>query len=480
MTKSFLLTGAALVLLTASSGFTAETPAGIRDSLENLIGNQPLLNGIVDTDRIQITQDGSDFVLTLPKADAQDDQPPLATVRLMADGTFNGQDQYRINGVFDTLKTIVTDLVPNITLTTEQSESHLIWVPRYNLISQSSQNIRGLRLEVPPYGQVSVGQIVTDSLAQMGADNRLDQAASQDITNITVAAQGMTLTVPSISYQGNVRGALLTSNTLRQALSAEQASYQLIVPTLMVSPTGGQAPLATMAFATRGLYQDNVFHMQARADKITLDSTLRGLLPITVMPSQIELDADISGLNVVEFQSQIDALQATGIPEDEAVQTVLAEFGNRMSIQINRLEAKNAEAGILVQGTLKNQDNTPDIDLTVTITNLDKISPPPAVDQAQCDEARKQLAAVDSSAPDAATQKTVADFVVAQACTPRGGFLDDLRPYLDPQSRTADGKDILKIQMKGGVLTVNGKPVGDLPLVDSADEEDLSLSQDSQ
>ena len=143
MTKSFLLTGAALVLLTASSGFAAETPAGIRDSLENLIGNQPLLNGIVDTDRIQISQDGSDFVLTLPKADAQDDQPPLATVRLMADGTFNGQDQYRINGVFDTLKTIVTDLVPNITLTTEQSESHLIWVPRYNLISQSSQNIRG-------------------------------------------------------------------------------------------------------------------------------------------------------------------------------------------------------------------------------------------------------------------------------------------------------------------------------------------------
>ena len=466
MTKLLLWGTTALALLTATTGFAAETPDSIRAALNRLVEGQPLLETVIDTNQLQIVPEGDDFVLTLP---ASPDKPgtPARTVRLVADGLFNGQNQYRIDGFFDTVLNVVSDFAP-VAVTGEKSASQLTWVPHYNLISKSSQNIQNLKLDIPPYAQVSVGRIVTDSLTQAQGTDRLDQAASQDITNLTISTQGMTLTVPSISYQGSVQNAPLSADTMAQVLLADQTSSQITIPTLMITQSQGTSPLATLAFAASGSYRDNVFHLKARLDKITLDSTLRSLLPITVLPTEVTLDADISGPADEEFKKQLVALQTDDTPESRAaLQAVLAEWGDNITLRINRLEMKESDAGILVQGTLKNQDNTPDMDLTVTITNLDKISPPPAIDQAQCDEARKQLAAIDPTAPEAATQKTVADFVVAQACSPRGGFLDDLRPYLN--ERTADGKDVIKVLLQDGALTVNGKVVGTVPGSD-ADE----------
>ena len=454
MKKSLLLTGTAMVLLTAATGFAAETPDTIRAALDRLVQGQPLLGDLIDTDRLQIAQDGSDFVLTMPATET-----PARSVRLVADGSFNGRDQYRIDGFFDAIRDIVADLTP-ATVTTEKSDSSLTWVPHYNLITHSSQNILNFQIDIPSYARVSVGRIVTDSLMTALADNRLDQAGSQDMTNLTVATQDMTLTVPTVSYQGSIQNAPLAADTLTQVLLADRAAYQLTVPTLMLTSPQAQTPLGTLSFTSEGLYRDDMFNVRLKADKITLDPTLRSLLPVTVLPTEVTFNADITGLNREELQKHLTALQTADTPENRAAfQEALADWDDNIGLKIHQLEAKSADAGILVQGTLENRDDTPQMDLTVTITNLDRISPPPVIDQAACDEARKQQAAVTPSDPAAATQKTIADFVAQQACSPRGGFLDALRPYLN--ERTADGKDIVKILLRDGVLTINGRAVSE-------------------
>ena len=92
---------------------------------------------------------------------------------------------------------------------------------------------------------------------------------------------------------------------------------------------------------------------------------------------------------------------------------------------------------------------------TLTVTNLDTLSPEPKVDEQACSRAKADLA-----------QDPQNEFlkVMAEAdCTPRGGMLDFVREYLRPENRTvqADGttQDVIRINIDNNKVFVNGKRV---------------------
>ena len=77
------------------------------------------------------------------------------------------------------------------------------------------------------------------------------------------------------------------------------------------------------------------------------------------------------------------------------------------------------------------------------------------MNEVQCEQVKKQMATL--------TDRNVAEQAIQNACTPHGGFLDMLRPYLDSNKRNTnpDGTttDTLTIVQKNGILTINGKDV---------------------
>ena len=179
-----------------------------------------------------------------------------------------------------------------------------------------------------------------------------------------------------------------------------------------------------------------------------------------------------------DYEAQVLFEQGDEYFKDEKFDKALEcwkQAAEKGTIRLNRLEVKNDLAGMALNATIRLKLEKPEevtklddfethmepvVKATLTIINLDKISPEPTVDQVQCDRAKAQVAAIDMSAEDAATQKAVAEQFQVQACMPHGGPLDELRPFIDPAKRVtaADGTttDIINLEYDNNTLTVNG------------------------
>ena len=472
MKKSILFGCLASTIFTASVALAADPGTAIQNAFSNLLKNQVPVSAALPT-TVTVIPDGENFNVTL--SDPENPALPERTLHLIRAGEFNGHPQYQIEAALDHVFSFLRETVPGISISTQSVQSTLIWVPEYNLITKNSYNIRGVQVSTPDTGTFSFGQSVLDSLAQITGPDKMNRASIQDVSDILITTDNLTISVPSFSYQDSLTGVTVSDNVLTQLLSSEDTRYRMSIPTLFLTSAGESTPLASLAVATAGSYKDDVFHWELQLNDIVIDSDLYTGVPGTLIPSQVSLDFDISGLDHTKIQSLFN--EGDTLTQDNLREKVMQLVQN-IVVHINRTELKNADGGIAVSGTIRDisEQKLPQVDLTVAITNLDKLSPMPTVDQARCDEATARLNAVDVNDPNADSQKRAASFAVAQACQSQGGVLDDLRPFIVAEKRETqpDGTtlDTIQLQLKDGDLYVNGQPLVDLDTMMGLDTDE--------
>ena len=467
------------VSLSVSAAPVAPTAAEVKTAFVSYLGAGSQVGALFDANQITATPVGDDFDVSLPAVQNDKLTLPARTIRLTRAGEFNNQAQYKIESAFDMLKDIVTGLIPNATLTADSSEMETIWVPAYNLVSKSSSNIKGLKLsfsgtnEMPVTGTFSIAQAISDSLVQPVSDTKMDASTSTDIKDLQMAVENVIVEVPSVTQEETATGSDISADLLTRMFSSSRDSMNFSVPNVYIKMTGATEPVGSFSISGSGLFEGDKGHFETKIDQIS-SPVLAMFAPAALVPTEVAYSFDVLNIDR-DILADLVKQGQDGSYTDEDVPLLKRAVDSNAVIQLNYLGAKNDLAGIFLNGVIRLKLENPEevtklkdfethlepiVNAALTITNLDKISPEPTVNQAQCDRAKSQVAAIDMTAEDAETQKAVAQRIEVQACTPHGGPLDELRPFIDPAKRVtaADGTttDVINIEYDNNTLTVNG------------------------
>ena len=480
MKKSILLGCiAASALMTtvafADTAIVKPTADEIKTAFTDFLNTRTKAGSLFDLEKMTVTAAGDGFDLTVPAVQDGQQAIPSKSVHLTYAGEFNQKAQYKIEAPFEIVQSLFKDILPQATFGAESADITTIWVPAYNLVSKNSENIKGLKLNVPNMFDLSLGSLVSDGLVRVVDTDKMDAADSTDGHDLVINADGVSVIVPSFSYESSLTGSDITSDPLKQLVSCTNSLFKYSVPDIQLKMQGAAATMASLTLSGQGAYQNEVLHLENKVENIA-SSALGAFAPAALIPSEIIVNLDFEGVEKDVMKQLVEAGQK-GEYTDEIV-PALKKAVETGVVKINLIEAKNSLAGIAVSGTfsakLKDAENvitveqfadnmSPVFDAKVVVTNLDQISPEPKVDQMQCDRAQERLNKIDMSAPDAEMQKETAEMQKEIACAPQGGPLDMLRPYLDLNNRVAntDGTtmDTFIVTYEDDVLTVNGKQV---------------------
>ncbi len=487
MKKSILFGYTALCALGVITSAHAETVPvvptveTVKNAFHEFLKNQ----GLTLNKEVLVKEDGENFTITVPSFETQVvDQTtlettengksiqtetlesvtriiPERTVQLVRNGSFANHAQYKMEpATLEQLQAILKDFLPMLTLSADQFKSELIWVPAYNLISRQSLNTQKLKAIIPGQVELNADSMVFDMLARPTQNNKMDTATSNDIKGMSLKLLGMTALFPTISQSIQWINSDISGDGIMRNLTADEISANIKIPMVSIIPDGDTQPIVT--FSAEGKSQiDKDFHFLVDVKQIQLTDNLP--IPSIFSPTDIRVNMTVSGLDrkqllKIQQETQLDNSNQQN-KYDEDVLNLIKDA----TIVLNPLEIKNEDAGISVTGTAQNYVTTEGeldqkINATVTITNLDKISPEPKVDEEECATIKKQLS-------EANTPPEMAAQFIESACRPKGGLLDEWRIYLDPQKRVVnpDGTttDVLEIQYQGDTLIINGKNVND-------------------
>ena len=426
-------------------------------------------NGKAWQDQITVTADGDDFQVILPEVNiANDAEPetrlPAGQIRLTRSGTFGQQAQYKaslptasyLDSLFKSLLSSDVQMTMNVT------KDDVSLVPTHRLVSGQSRHIKDIR--VASEGLVAtVDTVVSDALVRMGADQQVESASETDISGVAIETPSMTIRVPNITTRSQVQDMTQAANGQYNIWTAKTLQGTLEIPQILFFAAGSQPdalPLLTMAQHGTSTLQGETLHLEGAVDKV------QTALPL---PAGLELswNADVLGLNR-EILARMAETQGDINPADRDA------FLAGATLKVNMLTIKSDEAGMALSGTARlkpiagqkpadaNTPNlAPDVEATLVITNLDKISPPPVVNQAACDGAKARVNAINPNDEHADAQRELYTAMAEDACTPRGGALDNLRPLLDPKNHQVapDGTttDTIYIRLTENGLNINGK-----------------------
>ncbi|MDY6408040.1 MAG: hypothetical protein SPL08_05020 [Pseudomonadota bacterium] len=478
MKKSVLLGCIATFALSASIA-SAEviTPSSdeVKTAFASFLNTQTQAGTLFDLDKMTVTAQGNGFDISIPAISDGQMKLSAQTVHLTYAGDFNNHAQYKIESPFEAVQNLIKEILPNAAINAESAELTTVWVPAYNIISKNSQNIKGLKVSIPNMLDLSAGSLISDSLARVVGTDKMDSANTSDGRDIQVSVENGVVVVPSFSYESILTGSDITSDPIQQMLSCDNNTVKYTVPDVQLKMQGASAPMGSFSIVGQGSYQNEVLRYESKISNIN-SPTLGAFAPAALVPDEISVDLSFEGVPKTVLSQLVERAQDKTFTDQDV--PLLKQAMDTGIIRINRIEAKNTLAGIAVSGTIRLQlENAetvttvdgiqenlkPDIDAKVVITNLDKISPEPKVNQDRCDLATQQVQTIDMSAPDAASQKSMAEMQRDMACSPQGGPLDMVRPYLDMNNRVVgtDGTttDTLIISFDGDVLTVNGHKI---------------------
>ncbi|MCQ2741414.1 MAG: hypothetical protein MJ210_04795 [Alphaproteobacteria bacterium] len=478
MKKSILLgciASFALFCGVASAEVIKPTPDEVKASLTEFLTSTTKVGTLFDLNQMTVTPAGDGFDVVLPVTQSGPVQISNKTIHLTPAGDFNNYAQYKIESPFEAVQSVFKDILPDATLTADVADQTTLWVPFYKLISKNSQNIKGLKLVIPTMLNLSAGSLVSDALARVIGDGKMDVAGSSDGQDIQIKAEKAVIYVPSFSSESTSTNCDITSDPIQQLKSCDSSVFKYAIPEIQIKMQEAAAPMASFSLIGSGAYQNEVLHFENKVGNIT-SSTLSAFAPMALIPDEILLNLDFEGISS-EFVSSFSQKGKNGSLTDEDMPTI-KKLIDKGALKVNLFEVKNAIAGVAVSGTIRvklndadsittlddlSANSEPVIEAKVVISNLDKISPEPQVNQAQCDRATEYLNKVDMASPNAEMQKATAEMQQEMACAPQGGPLDIVRPYLDINNRVVDvdgtTKNTLVITFENDVLTVNGQQV---------------------
>ena len=481
MKKSILLGCIAACALSATvASADTKAPAVVKPTADEMktafaefINENAQVGTLLDLNKITVKAVGNDFDVTLPAFSGGDINVKPQTIRLTYAGGFNDHAQYKIETPFESIQSLFKNVLPEATLNTESADIMTVWAPAYNLVTKSSQNIKGLKLSIPNTMDFSMGSLASDTLVRVISSDKMDAADTSDGQDVRIVAENAEIIVPSFSYESALSGSDITSDPVKQMLSCNSNVFKYSLPDIQLKMQGSAAPIASFSLQGQGSYQNEIFHFENKIGNIT-SPTLGAFAPAALIPDEISINLDVEGISKDVLAKLAKKAQDKSYTDEDV--PALKQAIETGVIKLNLFEAKNSLAGMALSGTirgkLKNAETVktlldvqanliPIIDAKVVITNFDKISPEPKVDQLQCDRATERLNSLDMSAPNAIMQKETAEMQKEIACAPQGGPLDMLRPYLDLNERVVDTagetKDTFVITFEDDVLTINGK-----------------------
>ena len=441
--------------------------------------------GINVPSEIRTVADGDHFTVTVPAFSAQvletsDEKTapeegaeivtrtiPEQTFTLVRNGDFNGKAQYDIEpATLERLKNIISSFFPTMDINADQFKGKITWVPALNLVSQYSLNTQKFHVALPNVFNAISEQFVSDRLTQIQGD-KMDMAISTDIRDMVLTLPFITLRVPNMSQNASWVASAISGDSATMTLTADKVTGVAEARDVTMTLSGAKQPLASATTRVQSTIDKDIRVMVSLSD-MQLDTALP--IPPQLIPTDIQSHITISGIDrsvlqeLLTQETELSQLESEDIPDTDRIQALEEKLDNGVRqltqqavLTIDPLVIKNDTASITVTGTVQNQKNTEDelspvIDMRLSIVNFDAISPAPHVDQAACAQARKDA----KSGKGSQTKATI-------ACTPKGGILDDLRPYLNPQDRTTDASgnttDVIVIHYQDDTITLNGKAI---------------------
>lgn len=453
----------------ASAGTTAQQVADFSSSF--FAGT-----GVEARQNIAVRQEGDKFHITIPAfevtlPDIDSDQKDKTITRSVSErtftltpsGKFGEHQQYKLEPFDWTLiSSFFRELLPTAKLTAGSFAGEILLVPELKLGSKQSARVSNLALELPRDIRLGVSSFVTDYSARATPGKKMNTSSKMEAKDIVLQTAFGRISVPVANAHSSSTGGDLTADEMLHFLTAQKVWSKLDIPSVSLATKEDGAPDLSLRLQTTSDFSPGVFTLSFLASDIK-GGFFQFFVPPSFMPERIEMRLGLKGMDADKALALMRLIEksknaAPDSPEkaavEAAVKQALDEIVPKVVFDIKEVEISNATAAVKLSGTFKNLSTAApltektDGNATLTVTNFDALSPAPAVDESACAAAKKE-----PGQPHA-----------AEACAPRGGMLDGLRPYMTAQSRRTNQQgqtvDTFKILIKGTAVTINGLPAG--------------------
>ena len=412
-------------------------------------------------------QRGRDFLVTIPelKVPVTDGQKvlPAQTVTLTRVEDFATSPQFQVKMDFLTKMQSLLKLVSDdATVDADRYVQDMLWVPRLQLISNNSIQAENLTLSFPEHMTASIKSMVSDVLAKTQAEaGKMDVAGASDAYDITVLTPFAEIIVPRLSYHHTLVGTEITGDEALQTLTAAHGTSSVEIPEFTVSSLLAPDQKLSGGFVSSVQFLPTQIQVRLNLKDLKLTPSVSSLIPeqgaINVILDNLKT-ADL--IHLWHTQKQIQNLTDKGGDVsaelekqlENQIQTVL----KTLTIRIPEVSAYNNQAGIKIAGVAEHLNDEPQIDLTVSITNFDLISPPAKkIDTVKCTDLVQQVSENQNN--------TTLVHQMQVECMPETGILEDLRPYLSSAAHTVNEAgqpvDTFLISYQNRQISINGQPL---------------------
>lgn len=417
-------------------------------------------------------QRGQDYIVTIPqlKVPVADGHKVLPTQRvtLIRNGDFAGSPQFQVKMDFLTkIQSILKLISDNTTVDADRYVQDMLWVPRLQMISNNSIQAENLTLSFPEHLTANIKSMVSDVLVQpVKETGRMDIAAATDSYDITISTPIGQITLPRISYHKTLVGTEISGDEALQTLTADRGSTLLNIPQFNVS----SALLPNQELSGHLTATAQFLPTQAQLN-LTLDSLKLTQDISPLIPEKIVLNIIFDNLKQPDLihlwhtqkqiQNLIDSDKEVSDELEHQLDMQLQKVLGTTTIRIPEINISNARAGIKMAGVIDHLTSDPQVDLTLSITNFDLISPPSKkIDTEKCTALVQQVSENQNDSSLVHQMQT--------ECMPQTGILEDLRPYLSTATHSTNeagiSVDTFFISSQNGMITVNGQQIKETTL----------------
>lgn len=406
---------------------------------------------------IQVQTAGDNFLVTVPAVRLTEENGeeggvvPAQKIALTRNGTFANYAQYTMtSNDLAYMKQVLQVLAPDITLSAKSFSNKNEVVPSLKLTTKQSLNITELAAAVPEVLELTVDSLASDGLLKAVSETKMDVAASVDGTGISLTTPQVALTLPHITLSSQGTKADITADNLVQLASAESVHFSLEAPKMSLLTLLMPLSVTLDGVMRVDSEQDTALtlefnHISFPENALFLNS------PLT--PTDIRLQLALKGVSRGDLLalSQADPNDAMA-KRDALLKTATLEVKDASFIM--------AGGAVRLTGMIKpyalGEAWSATADFTMTIVNMDKLSPVPTVNEVQC----KQAETFAEQNPEQGER------LKQLSCAPQGGMLDFLRPFMT-EKRTMDEAgqtlDTFHIEITTDAVMINGQPLTDMP-----------------
>ncbi|MDR2901538.1 MAG: hypothetical protein LBU87_00310 [Lactobacillales bacterium] len=407
------------------------------------------------------------YIVTVPEISVPviDGQKIISAqkIQLTRAGDFAGMPQYRVKMDFlNRMKSAFDVFAPGVSIDADQFEETLLWVPQLQLIANESLKASNITVDMPNVLSMNVKSAISDLLAnpKLGTD-KMDVASVIDAYDILISSPHFKAFLPQITVHDTIINSEILGDEVMQMLTAERSSSMTEIPSIQVTSFIMPEQKLTAKAAANFILSNAQLNLDMKISDIEVAQLAHPLVPKNINMQLVFDNVDnASIIRLYSLQKQLQELPQT--PENNAVANQISgeisknvnDLMQKIIIRFPEFSISNDNAGIAATGVITGITTDPALDMTLTVTNFDLISPKPRpIDEKKCQEIALKI------------NQNPSDFKLIEelqsTCVPQPMVLESLRPYLSTAIHSVNDKgqtvDTFAISMEKGKVTVNGQ-----------------------